>query len=782
MKKTVLIIGALFITGTGLMAQQRLAPKHRKAAGTSVAANGQGNTVVTERTPGSLPNRGCATKVPTQQWDAWFNQKVEEHKQSLTNAKTEALTYTVPIIFHVIHGGQAVGTFPNISQAQINSQVTVLNADYGGTGQNTTKYASMSLNGHAPFYDYATTNSLPSPDNNGVIIANTGISFCLAGKDPNNAALAEPGIQRVDYHTLTGTSTYTNTNPAQTTLTANTFSDFIDAVVKPQTIWDPTKYFNVWLTDVASAVGLLGYSTFPSGTTLTGLSGGGSGNANATTDGCWVWTKSCGNTGTLDPTYNLGRTLTHESGHYFGLRHMWGDGTCATDYCNDTPPAQQANYVACSTAYPYNANSCTGSGSYNADGADGEMFMAFMDYSDDCAMWMFTTDQATRMHTALAQCPDRSGLTTSAVSLCNLTVSTPTAAFTPPASICANQVTSFTDASTGPPTSWNWSVSPNTGVTITTNTISNPTMLFSSAGSYTVTDAVSNSSGNNSVSHVVTVTACAATCDTLRNETDLTNLHIYYADAVAPYDSGYLAGTNAYGDLAKAETYTISTANYQIKAIQAYLHVTGTHTVTFNVWADNAGLPGAVLASKTVSLSSLTSNAYNTITLATPYTFTTVPTVFYVGFNIPYTSGDTIACANDDGSGTGFGGFEQWQDNSWHAYAETADYGNDFGNYIFPIICPAAAGIESNNQLGNNINLFPNPNNGQFSFSVTLTEPTNLNFTLVNMLGQSVFAKTENNISHAVLSYDLSSLSKGVYFINITDSQNNKTVKKMIIE
>jgi hypothetical protein len=355
------------------------------------------------------PNR-CGSQTPSAEWDAWFNQKVKEHKEAMANGKMDAnATYTIPIVFHVIYGAQALGTFPNLSKAQITSQVNILNNDYKGVGFNTNQYALMKLNGHPAFYDYAVANSLPAPDNNGVVIANSGITFCMATKGPAGTTLAEPGIDRISY-TAKGWA-----DPASFS-SINAFQAYIDGTVKPGSIWDPTKYFNVWLTDENQAVGLLGYSTFPSGTSLTGLSGGGSGNANATTDGCWVYAASCGDVGTLAPPYNLGRTLTHESGHYFGLRHVWGDGTCATDYCTDVPQAAQANFVSWPTAYPYNKGTCT-SGTDN-NSADGEMFMAFMDYSNDSAMWMFTTDQVTRMHTALAQCPDRSPLTAAANTNC----------------------------------------------------------------------------------------------------------------------------------------------------------------------------------------------------------------------------------------------------------------------------------------------------------------------------------------------------------------------------
>ncbi len=359
----------------------------------------------------------CASEVPSQEWNDWFNKKVEEHKQNLANGRAKSSTgYIIPVIFHVLYNNETEGTFPNLDSSLIRQQIQILNADYAGTGYNTSLYAGMGSGGHLPFYNYAQTNSLPAPDNNGVAIANTGISFILATVDATGHVLTEPGIDRVSWSSRSWSSPSSFNS-------VNSFQNYINNTVKPNTIWDPTKYFNVWVTDESSSVGLLGFSTFPTGTTLSGLTGGGTGTASNSTDGVWVWSSSVGNSGTANAPYNYGRTLTHESGHYFGLRHVWGDGQCLTDYCNDIPQAKQANYVGLAgytgtttvASYPYNIGTCS-SGAYN-NSQDGEMFMNFMDYSDDDAMWMFTNDQVTRMHTALTQSPNRSGLTASANSM-----------------------------------------------------------------------------------------------------------------------------------------------------------------------------------------------------------------------------------------------------------------------------------------------------------------------------------------------------------------------------
>jgi len=788
MKKLILTTAALALLSTGIIAQgyQKTGTPVRKVTiGKSQTQRQDQSTP--DLSSGQLPKRGCGTAAPTKDWDAAFNEIVETHKQNVMTGRTTATTYTIPIIFHIIHEGEAVGSGHNISQAQVNSQIPVLNADYNGTGYNTNLYSAMTLSGQPAFYQYAAvaTNSVAAASmtsTGGIAIGASGVYFCLATKNPSGTTLAEPGIDRQPY-TVGG-------NTTKPSASSNVQSLF-DNTIKPATIWDPTKYFNVWVSDGGTS-GLLGYATFPpvfatgSAAVSSSQNGGASGNwgmsatSQSTTDGVWCVYTGLGTIGAAAAApYNKGRTLTHESGHWLGLRHIWGDGTCANDFCNDTPPAAAANYVNCGQAYPYNSGSCTG------NAPDGEMYMNFMDYSNDCGMWMFTNDQCNRIHASLAGSAYRSGLTASATNLCaGVTATAPVAGFTYPTPICTGQSVTFTDASSNSPTSYTWTSNPSTGVVITSINSASPIISFSTAGSYSITQIVSNTAGSNSVMHVVTTTTCAATCDTMRNVTavGLASPYLLWADNVAPHDSGYLAGTNVYGDKAKAEKYTINLSNYQLTAIQVAIHKAGTNSVTFNVWNDNAGVPGTVIASKTVAMSSLTSNTYNTITLATPLTFTTSPYTFYVGFNIPTTSGDTIASFTNNGTaGTAGTGFEQWTNSSWNGYDAT--YGTAaLNNFMFPIVCPIiATGIESNH-LGSGINLFPNPNNGQFNFSVSLSEATNLNFTVVNMLGQVVYTKLENNVTNAMLSCDLSGLAKGIYYANITDSNNNRTVKKIIIQ
>jgi PKD repeat protein len=386
----------------------------------------------------------------------------------------------------VIHGGQNVGVFPNVTQAQINSQITVLNADFAGTGFNVANLAATAFSA--------------------VGAVNSDISFCLAQVDPSGNPLTEPGIDRISYVAKGWT------NPASVT-TQNGFFTLINGTVKPGSIWNPTKYFNIWITDVNNAIGLLGYATFPSGTGLSGLTGS---FGTSTTDGIWVWTRSFGNTGTLMAPYNKGRTATHETGHWLGLRHIGGDGNnnpagdCnATDYCNDTPP-QKGGFSGGSygqnfggPSYPLHVGVCPAT-------ANGDMFMNFMDYTDDAYNYMFTPDQNTRFQTALVNGPFRNQLNASSATLCNVPAVAPVADFTVEPTICRDSVLKPFNLSTGTPAPvYAWSANPSSGVSFSPNaTSANPTLIFAFPGTYTLTLNATNSAGNNSNLAYIVVNDC----------------------------------------------------------------------------------------------------------------------------------------------------------------------------------------------------------------------------------------------------------------------------------
>ncbi len=321
--------------------------------------------------------RTCGTPNLPVQFENWLSSLPSNSSAKPGNGtgQTQSL-FDIPVIVHIIHNNEAVNssfatTGNNLNAAQVVDQINILNKDFTGMNADTILIPSVFKPALGKF----------------------GVNFCLAVVNPTGGVLAEPGIDRI--------------NRVAKGWSASPYSQtYIDATIKPNSIWDPNRYLNIWVLPLSN--GLLGYATFPAAGTsgLLGLTGGSS----LTNDGVVILNTSFGSIGTAQfGVYNKGRTATHEVGHWIGLRHIWGDSNCGTDYCNDTPPAQTSNF-GCPT-YPYKLGVCTGN-------TTGEMTMNFMDYTDDACMYMFTADQMNRAQLILTNSPMRAALITSTV--CNL--------------------------------------------------------------------------------------------------------------------------------------------------------------------------------------------------------------------------------------------------------------------------------------------------------------------------------------------------------------------------
>lgn len=243
---------------------------------------------------------------------------------------------TIPVVFHIVYNTPS----QNISDARIMAQLDVLNKDFSRTN--------------------ADAGSTPSVFQG--VAANTGIQFCLAQRDPSNNPTT--GIVRKSTST---TSFGTNDNVKFNSSGGDN-------------AWPAGSYFNIWVCNLSG--GVLGYAQFPGGS--------------AATDGVVVLFGSVGGPsapGTASP-YHLGRTLTHEVGHWLNLYHIWGDdgSSCSgSDQVGDTPN-QASEHYGC-PAFP--SVSCS-------NGPNGDMFMNYMDYTDDACMNMFTQGQSTRSNALFA--------------------------------------------------------------------------------------------------------------------------------------------------------------------------------------------------------------------------------------------------------------------------------------------------------------------------------------------------------------------------------------------
>ncbi|MEM5566574.1 M43 family zinc metalloprotease [Psychroserpens sp. AS72] len=276
--------------------------------------------------------------------------KIAAIKAEMQSGNQRALQFTIPLVVHVLHNGEPIGTGANISDAQVLSQVQVLNDDYrrmvGTRGFNT--------------------------DPNG---ADVEVEFCLAKQDPDGCVTT--GINRI--------------NIGQDGINEASLGDAqvqMDAL-KPSTIWDASQYMNMWSVKYTGGSGILGYAQFPGGP--------------ANTDGVVSRHDSFGSNDdpnvTITGAFNLGRTMTHEVGHYLGLYHTFQGGCVGVgDQCDDTPPVDAPNY-GCPTTH----QSCG-----NLD-----MVRNYMDYTDDECMNIFTNDQKARVIAVMNAGVNRPNTTTS---------------------------------------------------------------------------------------------------------------------------------------------------------------------------------------------------------------------------------------------------------------------------------------------------------------------------------------------------------------------------------
>ncbi len=750
----------------------------------------------------SAPNsqKKSGTPPAPQQWDDWFNAEVAKFKEKNLAGKTQFANFNIPVIFHILHTGAAVGTPPNIPATRVWAQVNILNEVYGGIGANPnaiTQYSSF--------------------------VANPGISFCLATKDPTNIPLAEPGIDRVDIGALLSANTATIPTDAQ-------LLSFIEYTVKPAIIWDPTQYLNIFVAELSTSVSVMGGATYPASTTLQGLGAIGTGS----TDGVWVSTETVGfstvTPGPYTANYDQGKNLAHEIGHWLGLKNIWGDANCGSDYCFDTPPAFGPN-TNCPSTYPWHMNSCG-----PALSPGGEMAMNIMDYTFDACRYMFTNEQVIRMHTAMSQCPFRWLLGTTG--LCTNTVTYPAggayASFSLTAPFpCFGQAFTPVNTSTGSPTpTYTWVLTPNTATVLQGYGVAMPSFNLSSQGSYTLTLIASNTIATTSQTYTFTTYNCpkGSLCiDTLQKIKKTDTLSVYSANSstsvigCGTVSPGFLTGTNCYQDKEFAQYFAGTTYSDvpvpQLSSVYVLFNRAGTKSntglsnVSCNIWGGSyAGGPTSLLIQNPTSLSNITATTVGTwSTLASPtssvpwcgtstYTFAsnavyvykfsfnppyTLPTTgFHAGIEMPWTTSqdsaqifsNTLLNAPISDSSASVRTFN----NNWYKLYSLR--GKNVQLAIIPeITCKAQVGIEVyTNELQANVTLMPNPNNGVFSILTTFGKEQNLTFKIYNYLGQVMGTNKESNVTNRVFDIDMSNQSNGVYFVEISNG-TQKAVKKVVI-
>lgn len=292
------------------------------------------------------PQRNCATM------DLHFNivrtnpdyvaRRLLTERRMLAYRRTPRVArpvITIPMVVHVVYKTQE----QNISDAQIKSQIKVLNEDFRALNKDKSK--------------------VPRPFKK--LLGDPKLNFSLAVRDPFGRPTTGITRTRTDVEWFSPRNEYRN----QGVKFGSTGG--VDA-------WPSDRYLNIWICNLGD--GLLGYSSLP--------------DFPPQLDGVVIGYKYFGTVGTATSPYNKGRTATHEIGHWLNLLHIWGDDrqpSCLdTDEVEDTPNQEGPNKGK--PTFP--TISCS-------NGPHGDMFMNYMDYTDDEAMFMFTKGQCERMYATL---------------------------------------------------------------------------------------------------------------------------------------------------------------------------------------------------------------------------------------------------------------------------------------------------------------------------------------------------------------------------------------------
>jgi hypothetical protein len=369
-----------------------------------------------------------------------IEQQTSEYVQHADQSDRQMVT--IPVVVHVLYKSST----SNITDAQIQSQINVMNNDF------------KKLNA-----DAANTPSI-------FTASDPNIQFCLASVDPNGNA----------------TTGITRTPTAVTSFSTNDAMKY--SAQGGKDAWPAGQYLNIWVCTLSNSI--LGYAQFPGGA--------------AATDGVVIDYRYFGTTGTATAPFNLGRTATHEVGHWLNLRHIWGDANCGSDLVEDTPTHNTANY-GCPT-YPH-LSTCSG--------APVEMTMNYMDYTDDACMYMFTNGQTVRMQSLFAAGGFRSSLLNSngcgvpTPVLCGTVTGLTTSGIT---QTSANLSWAALNGATGYVLKYKTTAAATwTTVNTTTNTYALTGLTAGTAYSYTVAAVCAEGTGN-ATSASFTTTAVVTNC------------------------------------------------------------------------------------------------------------------------------------------------------------------------------------------------------------------------------------------------------------------------------
>ncbi len=652
-----------------------------------------------------------------------MEEQIQRYINNLSDNRMNNSTITIPVIVHVVYHNAS----QNIDDSLITSQIDVLNEDY----------------------------NIDNSDNVNVLpyfksrIGNTSIRFALATKDPNGNSTS--GIRRV-----------------QTSVSSFTIDDKVKHTSQGgDDAWDAARYFNVWVCNLSG--GTLGYSQFPGG-------------ANAT-DGCVIQYDAFGRISTNAP-FNYGRTLTHESGHWLNLYHIWGDALCGNDSVADTPTQTNATFG------PQNCQriSCS-------NGPDGDCYMDFMDYTDDQFMLMFTQGQVIRMQAVINIV--RSSLATSngldlvspliddaGISAILSPVKTPcdntSQAFKPIVTLTnwgSNNLTSVTihsriDFNNSSTFNWSGNLAPGAS-----NNVSLPLVSPGNTGDHIFYSWTSNPNGtadskpsnDRSTSSFIIKDANATFPVNVNFESTTfppVNWKVGNYDCTTPWQRT----TNAFHS-GSASAYVNNFSNTTTVGGHLQDLITQPLDLTTGSWNPSLSF-WIAYAPKT----SITDTFEVLVSTDCGYTFTSI---YRKWGNALQTSSPQNTAFVPNAS--------QWRneiiDLTPFNYAKNAiiyfrNITNMANNLYLDDINILPTGIPALN-FNPSINIYPNPNNGNYTLAFNRL-PMQSVFQIVDVLGQVVY-HTETNSTEGTLSIHANSLNNGVYLWQILSNQHMMANGKLVI-
>lgn len=627
-------------------------------------------------------------------------------------AAPDSIRY-IPVVVHIIHNGGV----ENISDAQVESQIQVLNEDYG---------------------KFTGTNG----DGNG---ADTRVRFCLANIDPDGNCTN--GIVRIK-SPLAAHQTYQR------------------AMLKELSFWDNTRYMNIYVVkSINGSVG--GYSSFPGGP--------------ADEDGMVVRHTLFGRS--IGTASGLGRTTTHEIGHWFGLYHTFNNG-CGTDVCTDgdyvcdTPPQAEPSFN-CATL-----NSCS-----NDSPDENDLKENYMNYTPDNCQNMLTQGQKDRMHATLDTIRTEiwseanlisTGCDTGYVAPQSCPVSANLVTLTP--EVCVTNSVYFMDISLNDATSWQWTFE---GGTPASSTEENPTITYPNVGNFDVTLVVSDGTNTDSVTFADYISV------SLPGVGD----PLYFAENfdLGLYPPADITINNADGGVTwELDSLGFVSPPYSFRINNLINTNYGSADELLLPYFDLSASPvdsSLYMSFKWAYAKSDQSFSDELIVLLSTDCGTNFDQIFYKTQGALATGPvQTTSFVPDSSQWKSANiNLENYENESYVLIkiVNITDGGNNL--YIDNIYIgdgTGPTGISEVNRSITDVSVYPNPTAGNSIIAYSLTSVSNVEIAVRNIHGQLIdsFSEGMKNIGNHSRDLDLSELAQGIYYLSLRTEDAERTIKLMKTE